>query len=152
MIREQRGQLELHPRRRDVGASLDTYWRGSLPIYRAWYTGPTVWTVRYVDEAERERAVLPANERVAIDRAVDKLAAFGPDLPFPHQSSVRGAAPLRELRPRAGRSAWRAFYVRVGDVFIIAAVGPEAQANARGFSRTVKAAEDRVKEVTNNED
>jgi len=57
--------------------------------------------------------------------AVDKLVALGPTLPFPHQSSVQGVADLRELRPRAGRSRWRAFYRRIGDVFVVAAVGPE---------------------------
>jgi hypothetical protein len=45
-------------------------------------------------------------------RAVDKLRELGPHLPFPHASAVRGneGAGLRELRPRAGRSPWRAIY------------------------------------------
>ena len=54
-------------------------------------------------------------------RAVEKLEAFGPQLGHPHTSAVRGAPRLRELRPRAGRSPWRALYRRVGDVFVIAA-------------------------------
>lgn len=47
-------------------------------------------------------------------------------LGFHHTSAVQGFAGLRELRPRAGRSPWRAMYQRVGDVFVIAAIGPEA--------------------------
>lgn len=79
-----------------------------------------------------------------MDRAVDKLEAFGPRLPFPHQSDVRGSVDLRELRPRAGRSPWRALYRRTGDVFVIAAIGPEAQANPQGFRRAVRAAVTRL--------
>jgi hypothetical protein len=106
-----------------------------------------VWKIRYLEGATRERDAMPPAERVALDRAAEKLEAFGPQLPFPHQSSVRQGAGLRELRPRAGRSAWRAFYQRVGDVFIIAAVGPEAEADLRGFERAVTNALTRLEEV-----
>ena len=73
--------------------------------------------------------------------------AFGPSLPFPHQSAVRGAVGIRELRPRQGRSPWRAFYCRSSDVFVIAAIGPEAQANPRGFARAIAAAQQRCAEI-----
>ncbi len=106
-----------------------------------------MWDVRYLEDAVRERISMPPAERVALDRAVDKLAAFGPRLPFPHQSSVRQTSGLRELRPRAGRSAWRAFHQRSSDVFVIAAVGPEAQADPRGFDRAVTNALTRLQEV-----
>jgi hypothetical protein len=46
--------------------------------------------------------------------ALDKLAPEGPALPYPHSSAVLGANRLRELRLRAGRSAWRALFRRVG--------------------------------------
>jgi putative component of toxin-antitoxin plasmid stabilization module len=68
-------------------------------------------------------------------------------LPFPHQSSVRQGEDLRELRPRAGRSAWRAFYRRRAMVFVIAAVGPEAETDARGFARAIANAVRRLQEV-----
>jgi hypothetical protein len=106
-----------------------------------------VWEVRYLEEAARERDGLPPAEQLALDRAIDKLAAFGPQLPFPHQSAIRGGKNLRELRPRAGRSPWRAFYRRIADVFIIAAVGPEAEAEPRGFGRAVASALSRLEEV-----
>ncbi|MGH2772106.1 MAG: type II toxin-antitoxin system RelE/ParE family toxin [Actinomycetota bacterium] len=83
-------------------------------------------------------------ERNAMDNAVDKLEIFGPQLPYPHQSNVRGADDLRELRPRAGRSPWRAFYRRIGDNFVIGAIGPEAEANPHGFRRAVRAAVTRL--------
>jgi hypothetical protein len=48
-----------------------------------------VWVVRHLDEAAAERGHLPVQELNAMDHAVDKLEAFGPELPFPHQSDVR---------------------------------------------------------------
>ena len=79
-----------------------------------------------------------------MDHAVEKLDALGMRLPFPHQSDVRGAQNLRELRPRSGRSPWRAFYRRIGEVLVIAAVGPEAAVDRRGFDRAVRRAERRL--------
>jgi hypothetical protein len=102
------------------------------------------WQVLYTDEAQQEFNELPAREQAAMIHAIDKLAAEGPALPYPHSSAVQGADRLRELRLRAGRSAWRALYRRVGDVFVIAAIGPEAQADKRGFGRAVTAAQARL--------
>jgi len=65
----------------------------------------------------------------------------------PHTSAVQGAPSLRELRPRAGRSPWRGLYWPVGDRFVIAAVGPEAQHDPRGFTRACKAAAKRLSEL-----
>ena len=75
-----------------------------------------------------------------------KLMSAGPTLPYPHQSAVRGQVGLRELRPRAGRSAWRAFYQRLEDQFVIAAIGPEAQSDQRGFDQAVALAARRLEE------
>jgi hypothetical protein len=94
-----------------------------------------MWEVRYLPEAEQERAKLPATERAALDNAVRKLEALGPDLGFPHTSDVRGAEGLRELRPRQGRSPWRGLYQPRGEVIVIAAVCPEATQDPRGFRR-----------------
>jgi len=98
-----------------------------------------MWDVVYLPEAESERLVLPKVERNALIHAVEKLEAFGPQLGYPHTSAVQGFTGLRELRPRAGRSPWRALYRRVSDVFVLAAVGPEAQSDQRGFDRAAQA-------------
>ncbi|MBV9313488.1 MAG: hypothetical protein JO100_06980 [Pseudonocardia sp.] len=45
---------------------------------------------------------------------------------------------------RTGRSAYRALYRRVGGVFVIGAIGPEAQTDKEGFGRTVAAARARL--------
>jgi len=105
-----------------------------------------VWSVHLLDAADHEVSALPARERTAIRNVMSKLMSAGPTLPYPHQSAVRGQPGLRELRPRAGRSQWRAFYERFGDGFVIAAIGPEAESNQRGFDQAVSLAERRLKE------
>jgi hypothetical protein len=110
-------------------------------------SGP--WSVRLHPLARAEVDALPAQERKAINNALDKLAALGPMLPFPHSSKVMGdtGGSLRELRPRAGRSPWRCISERIGDVFVIGAVGPEAQGDKVGFDAAVSAAKARLGEV-----
>lgn len=83
-----------------------------------------------------------------MDHAFEKLEALGIRLPFPHQSDVRGAEGIRELRPRGGRSRWRAFYRRIGDAMVIGAVGPEAEVDRRGFRRAVRLAVRARPEIT----
>jgi hypothetical protein len=95
-------------------------------------------------DAEAELASLPEGERHAMQNAFEKLAVHGDQLPFPHSSKVKGAAQLRELRPRAGRSAWRAFYRRIADTLVIGAIGPEARAKPHEFRRAVRSAGERL--------
>lgn len=89
----------------------------------------------------------PTREQTAIRNAMQKLEALGPQLPFPHSSAVQDADRLRELRPRAGNSPCRAFYRQIGDSFVVAAIGPEAQVKPRDFTRAVRAAEDRLNKL-----
>ena len=51
---------------------------------------------------------------------------------------------MRELRPRSGRSPWRAFYRRIGATMVIGAIGSEAQNDPRAFRRAVADAERRL--------
>jgi hypothetical protein len=106
-----------------------------------------MWEVRYHPAADEERKQLPTKERTALANVVEKLEVHGPLLPHPHQSRVIGSYALRELRPRAGRSPWRAFYRRFSDVFVIGAIGPEAQVDKRKFARAVDEAARRLDEV-----
>ncbi|MBM2812509.1 MAG: hypothetical protein HW416_3268 [Chloroflexi bacterium] len=100
--------------------------------------------VRLLPEAKAELDKLPPAEAVAMSRVILKLAELGTDLLFPHHSGVRGSAGLRELRPRAGRSPWRALYRRVGDAFVVAAIGPEAKVDRRSFNSAVQVAGERL--------
>jgi hypothetical protein len=95
-------------------------------------------------EAEGELQALPAAELAPMQHAFEKLEVYGDQLPFPHSSRVKGVPQLRELRPRAGRSTWRAFYRRVGETLVIGAIGPEAHVDPRGFGRAIRAAAARL--------
>jgi mRNA-degrading endonuclease RelE of RelBE toxin-antitoxin system len=96
------------------------------------------WRILVHPEAREELKALPVGDRMAIENAIEKLAVLGGQLGAPHTSSIRGVGEtLRELRPRAGRSRWRAFYRRVGDQFVIAAISPEANVNPKGFRGAV---------------
>lgn len=106
-----------------------------------------MWTVLYLPEAERERVALPPAETAALINADRKLQALGPQLPYPHASAVKGADRLRELRPRGGRSPWRALYRQLGDAFVVAAVAPEAQVDGRKFDAACRAAERRLAQI-----
>jgi hypothetical protein len=106
-----------------------------------------VWTVVYHPDAEREREKLSAGERHALSNAAAKLQALGSNLGYPHTSAVRGGEGLRELRPRAGRSPWRGLYRQVQDRFVIAAIGPEAMHDPRGFTEACRAATARLQEL-----
>jgi hypothetical protein len=100
-----------------------------------------MWRVLVHPEAREELGAVPIADRVAIDNAIEKLTVLGDRLGSPHSSSIRGTSEtLRELRPRAGRSRWRAFYRRVGSQFVIAAIGPEASVDPAGFRRAVASA------------
>lgn len=92
------------------------------------------WTVSLHPEAEAELQRIPAAERVALLNAAQKLEALGPDLGYPHSSAVRDANRLRELRPRAGRSPWRGFYRRFGDVFVLPRWGRKPRLTRAGSS------------------
>ena len=71
-------------------------------------------TVDWDAGALAELRGLPVVERGAVMNAIAKLEAFGDQLGAPHTSQVKGSrSGIRELRPRAGRSAWRVLYRRV---------------------------------------
>jgi hypothetical protein len=103
------------------------------------------WTCRYLAEAIAEReTLLVAKEKAALINADAKLEALGPRLPYPHSSAVAGADRLRELRPRGGRSPWRALYRQMGDEFVVAAIAPEAEVDPPGFTTACRRAEARL--------
>jgi hypothetical protein len=104
--------------------------------------------------AEQELAALgqgDPNEWKAVATVIEKLKAMGPRLGYPHSSSVRGplakGTGLRELRPRRGASPTRPLYCRIGDIFVILAIGPEAQVSPKGFEAAIAHAIGRVAEI-----
>ncbi|MGH2865113.1 MAG: type II toxin-antitoxin system RelE/ParE family toxin [Solirubrobacteraceae bacterium] len=69
-------------------------------------------------------AMKSKEEHRALLNAVRKLGELGEHLGPPHMKPLKGdrAATLRELRPRQGRSDWRAIYRRAGDFYVILAI------------------------------
>jgi phage-related protein len=92
-----------------------------------------------------ELRALPVAERKAMVNVLEKLRIFGTQLPYPHSSQVKSTQ-LRELRPRAGRSPWRALYQQVGMRIVVLAIVPEAMYDSRGFERGLREALDRMKQ------
>lgn len=63
------------------------------------------------------------------------------------RSEVRILFVSRSVAPRDPARAWRAFYRRIGDLFVVGAIAPEANVDRRGFARAVSAAEQRLAEI-----
>src|SRR5580700_6508418 len=70
-------------------------------------------------------AMKSREEHRALLNAVRKLGELGEQLGPPHMKPLKGdrAAALHELRPRQGRSDWRAIYRRAGAFYVILALG-----------------------------
>ncbi len=105
--------------------------------------------VQVIPEADAELHALPLNERKAMLNALNKLRDMTDRLSYPHSSPVQGTR-LRELRPRAGRSPWRALYQRIGDRIVVAAICPEATQDSRGFARGIATASVRLDQYKEN--
>jgi phage-related protein len=81
------------------------------------------WPVVYYRAADGSEPVdayiddLDERIQAAIDNQVMRLAVFGPRLPFPHSSQVRGE--LRELRCHYGSSLYRILYRRSANLFVL---------------------------------
>ncbi|MGH2878483.1 MAG: type II toxin-antitoxin system RelE/ParE family toxin [Solirubrobacteraceae bacterium] len=83
-------------------------------------------TVIYDPDAVAEllTTVKSKEEHRAILQAVLKLQELGERLGPPHMKPLKGAAAatLRELRPKQGRSDWRAVYRRSGSIYVVLAI------------------------------
>jgi phage-related protein len=81
------------------------------------------WPVVYYRAADGSEPVdayigeLDERTQAAIDNQVIRLTLFGPRLPFPHSSQVRGE--LRELRCHYGSSLYRILYRRSANLFVL---------------------------------
>lgn len=89
------------------------------------------YTVIYDVDAVSElvTAVKSKDANRSIVNAVSKLCEMGERLEPPHMKPLQGAAGsgLRELRPKQGRSDWRAIYRRTGSsVYVILAIDRHA--------------------------
>jgi hypothetical protein len=110
-----------------------------------------MWKVVYREGVEEELLRLPKLERTAVIRGRGEAGSLRTTAGVsPYERGARPcrvAGALRELRPRAGRSPWRVLYRRVGAVFVLAAIGPEAVSDQRGFDQAAVRAGARLDQV-----
>jgi len=82
-----------------------------------------VWPIVYYRDIRGREPVneailrLSPRDQVAVDNDIERLAGFGPRLPYPWSSQVAGE--LRELRADAGRSHYRILYRRSHNIFVL---------------------------------
>jgi hypothetical protein len=112
--------------------------------------GRTPHTVIYDPDAVVDLLAMKSKEEHrALLNAVRKLGELGEQLGPPHRKPLKGdrAAALRELRPRQGRSDWRAIYCRADGFYVILAIDrhkefaaliERAQARAERYDRPLK--------------
>jgi len=93
-------------------------------------SGRQPYTVIYDVDAVNElvTSVKSKDAHRSIFNVVHKLREMGERLAPPHMKPLQGVATsgLRELRPKQGRSDWRAIYRRAGSVYVILAVDRHA--------------------------
>lgn len=95
------------------------YW-GLLLARKA---GRLTWPVVYYRAPDRSQPVQQFLDGLAdrvyalIENQIERLEMFGPQLPFPYSSQVRGE--LRELRCHAGAQHYRILYQRSDNLFVL---------------------------------
>lgn len=81
------------------------------------------WPVVYYRDADGTEQVndfidaLEPKVQVVLDNQIERIAQFGPRLPFPHSSQVEGE--LRELRCHYGNTLYRILYRRSDNLFVL---------------------------------
>ena len=81
------------------------------------------WPVVYYRAADGTEPVdafidaLAPKMQVMLDNQIERIALFGPQLPFPHSSQVEGE--LRELRCHYGNTLFRILYRRSDNLFVL---------------------------------
>lgn len=119
-----------------------------IPVHEK---GPP-WNVIFHPQALGEKEALKkenADDHEAVVQVMAYLRIHGPGLTFPHQSAVQGEAGkgLRELRPTQGRTLVRPLYRRFENLYVILAIGPEAQVDRPGFNQAVEDAQARRRAI-----
>jgi phage-related protein len=83
----------------------------------------TGWPVVYYRAVDGSEPVdvfidgLAPKVQVVLDNQIERIALFGPQLPFPHSSQVEGE--LRELRCHYGNTLFRILYRRSDNLFVL---------------------------------
>lgn len=101
------------------------------------------WEVEYTDEFEVWWNTLSEDEQVSIDASVQLLEERGPQLPFPHSSSINGSrhSHMRELRTQHDGHPYRTLYAFDPRRTAILLIGGDKTGNNRWYKETVPIAD-----------
>ena len=102
------------------------------------------WEVEYTDEFGRWWRELSEGQQDTVAARVELLAEYGPNLPYPYTSDVRGSrhGVMRELRTQSGGRPIRVFYAFDPRRTSILLIGGDKTGNDRFYEEYVPVADD----------
>ncbi len=101
------------------------------------------WRVEYTNEFEDWWHGLTERQQDSIDVGVKLLMQFGPRLPFPYSSDIRGSrhGAMRELRTQSGGHPLRTLYIFDPRRTAILLIGGDKTGNDRFYEQFVPIAD-----------
>ena len=101
------------------------------------------WAVEYTDEFEDWWQGLSERQQESLAAGVRLLMQYGPRLPFPYSSDIRGSrhGAMRELRTQSGGRPLRTLYVFDPRRTAILLIGGDKTGNDRFYEQNVPLAD-----------
>ena len=101
------------------------------------------WEVEYTDEFELWWHDLTEGQQDSVAARVDLLVEYGPNLPYPYSSDIRGSryGVMRELRVQSGGRPIRVFYAFDPRRTSILLIGGDKTGNDRFYEEYVPRAD-----------
>jgi hypothetical protein len=101
------------------------------------------WDVEYTDELGQWWGTLSAAEQASIDATVSLLQVNGPNLPFPHSSTIETSrhGHMRELRIQHAGRPYRILYAFDPKRNAILLIGGDKTGNKRWYQQFVPVAD-----------
>ncbi len=101
------------------------------------------WTVEYTNEFEDWWHGLTERQQDSLDAGVKLLMEYGPRLPFPYSSDIRGSrhGAMRELRTQSGGRPLRTLYMFDPRRTAILLIGGDKTGNDRFYEQFVPMAD-----------
>ena len=101
------------------------------------------WEVEYTDEFGRWWQGLSEGQQDSMAARVELLMEYGPNLPYPHSSDIRGSrhGVMRELRVQSGGRPLRVFYAFDPRRASILLIGGDKTGNDRFYEEYVPVAD-----------
>ena len=102
------------------------------------------WEVEYTDEFGQWWQELSENQQDSVAASVELLTEYGPNLPYPYSSNIRGSrhGVMRELRVQSGGRPIRIFYAFDPRRTSILLIGGDKTGNDRFYEQYVLLADD----------